>query len=98
MIWLTDTSQSISTIFEKSLLNDGCLIVNFHQLPDRYAYIAYSPHSESDYMMVFTGMWDHSWVDALIVRTTNGIKMIDDEWIPSTECCNGSNCGPYSNE
>ena len=67
MLWLTDTSQAIHSYFEKSVLDYGCLIINLHQLQNTYGYVAYSPDDEKSQMRVFTGMWDHSWVDMFLV-------------------------------
>lgn len=67
MIWLTDTPDPLYYLFDDDILHDGCAIVNFHQLHDRYGFIVYTPYEEQEVMEVISGMWDHSWADVLIV-------------------------------
>ena len=72
LIWFTDTNRKSPSLFSTDFLEDGCLIMNFDQLKNSYAYFAYSPYQNPEYSMVATGMWDGSWVDMIIVCRVDG--------------------------
>lgn len=67
MIWLTDASVPIFTAFDQPLLDSGCLILNLRQTKDVYGFFVYAPNYEP-FETLYRGMWDHSWIDMIIVN------------------------------